>query len=138
MIWEIIPHTADHAFRAYGHNHKELIMNSFKALKESMFSKANTYEIPIEEISIEIESADQALMIIDLLREIHYRIVVDRILPTGLKIKHLNERSLQVMLKFHPIGPEDITKIDIKAITYHDIKIIKRKKYYTIDIVCDV
>jgi SHS2 domain-containing protein len=138
MKWKILPHTADYAFRVYGRDVQELCLNSFQALKESMFNKFSVSNQVSQVKLIKIEAAEPALLIIDLLREIHYLIVADKIFPIDLKIENLNNSSMSAKLKYRQLKPEDRVINEVKAITYHAVEIIRKDKVLMIEIVCDV
>jgi len=138
MKWKILSHTADYAFRVYGEDVQELCLNSFLALKESMFHKSNVSKQVSGEKLIKLKATDPALLIIDLLREIHYLIVADKIFPVDLKIENYSNSKLTAKLEYRQIKPEDKLINEIKAITYHAAEIIRKDKILTIEIVCDV
>jgi SHS2 domain-containing protein len=138
LQWKVISHTADHAFRVYGKDFNELLHNALIALLESFFGEIPESHSGNQQLQIRIARSDPAVMIIDFLREVHYQIVAEHNIPLNIKIIDLNKSELVIELTFKQ-EIELIPKlIDIKAVTYHNIKIAKTGSGLFLDVICDV
>jgi protein archease len=138
LKWEVISHTADYAFRIYGRSIEELVNNSFVALTESLFGSGEEEERSVSETSIKLQAYDPSLLIVDLLRELHYMITSDNVFPIDLKLIKLSERELIAYLNYRLIKKQDSFNVDIKAVTYHNARISQKDDLYFMDVVCDV
>jgi SHS2 domain-containing protein len=138
MNWQVLPHTADYAFRVFGKSFPELLRNSAFALMESMFDAYSENKSEPQTISIEINSLDPESLLIDWLREIHYHIVVDKMLFVNIQLEEVTDVSLRAILKYRHLTERDANLTDIKAVTYHNIEIKEEAGKLHVDIVCDV
>ena len=138
MKWKVISHTADHAFRVYGKDFHELLYHAFTALLESFYGKVPQSQAEIFTLQIRIPRSDPAVMIIDFLREVHYQIVVEHKIPRKMKILENNNTDLIIELSFNKETDKIPKLIDIKAVTYHDVKIAKTGSELFLDVICDV
>ena len=136
--FEIISHTADFSFRVFGKTIQELFENGASALMELMFNASLKKEIKLQEKEIRINSLDTATLFIDWLREIHYLAIVEKKITQKIQISKLNDKTINAQIWTTGLNPEDKTIREIKAITYHNIKIIYKKDFIYADIVCDV
>ncbi|MCK4653755.1 MAG: archease [Candidatus Cloacimonetes bacterium] len=136
--FEIIEHTADFSFRVFGKTVEELFENGASALMELMFNASLKKEIKLQEKEIRINSIDTDTLFIDWLREIHYLAVVEKKITKRIHITKLNDKTINAQIWTTGLNPEDKTIREIKAITYHNIKIIRKNDFMYVDIVCDV
>ena len=132
--WEVISHTADYGFRIYGKSLEELVNNSFKALIGTMFSINENAKRSVSETTIKLKAYEPALLIIDLLRELHYMITSDNVFPINLKLVKLSETEVVAYLNYRLITPEDNINVDVKAVTYHKAKIHNMDEVFFMDI----
>lgn len=138
MKWKTISHTADYALRIYGKDFNELLHNAFTALLESLFGKFSEEEIGKYKFKLKIAYSEEAVMIIDFLREILYQIVAEKKIPRNMKILRNDRSGLEIEV-FYLNEIEPIPKlVEIKAVTYHDIKIVNSGSELFLDIICDV
>ena len=136
--FEIISHTADFSFRVFGNSIQELYKNGAFALMELMFQSSSTRTAKLIEKKIKINSLDTDSLFIDWLREIHYLAVVKKKITEKILITKLNNKTINAQVWTTVLNPEDKTVREIKAITYHNIKIISKKDFIYAEIVCDV
>ena len=138
-----LPHTADMAFIAYGSNYKELMENAALALLGVMLDikrmgkdKGSVAGIGIKETSKTIEDLIW-FTLQDILAEEDSRSLkafkfdVEYIKEHG-KIFKLAGRLL------HKNTNKDYYKLDVKAVTPHDMRVIKRNGIYSVTVVIDV
>ncbi len=136
--YEIIEHTADLSFRVFGKTIQEIFENGAAALMELMFKASLQKETKLQEKEIRIDSLDTATLFIDWLREIHYLAVVEKKITKRIHITKLNDKTINAQVWTTGLNPEDKTIREIKAITFHNIKIIRKNDFMYVDIVCDV
>ena len=136
--YKIIEHTADFSFRVFAKTNQEIFENGAFALMELMFQTSSSKKAKLIETKIKINSLDTATLLIDWLREIHYLAVVEKRITKKIQIGKLNDKSINTQVWTKDLNPEDKIIREIKAITYHDIKISKKNDILYADIVCDV
>ncbi len=94
---------------------------------------------PQVEISVDIASADKESLLVDWLGEILYQVTVKKTLLSKFNVHKVGRFFLEASAygeridrKRHHIFKE------IKAVTYHDLKIRKNAKGYAVKIVFDI
>ncbi|MCM8784882.1 MAG: archease [Candidatus Omnitrophica bacterium] len=132
---EIINHTADIGVNVYGRTIEELFINSLKGLYEIMRIKLNNIENTVE---IRIQEEELENLLVKFLNEMIYYAETKKIFGEieQLKIERENNKyNLFVKLIMKKI--KDIEK-EIKAATYHNLKIEKISGKYKTTIIFDL
>ncbi len=140
--YEIIEHTADVGLKANGTTLKELFENAARGMFE-IISGAKVDKGKAEQRSKKIEikrqTEDFEELLVNWLSELLYIFNKEKILFNNFKILELNNKGL--------IGNSSGNKIDlasaslqteIKAVTFHDLKIEKDKNGFSCRIIFDV
>ncbi len=134
---KIIDHTADICVRVFGNSLEEIFVGSSKAMMEIItdVEKVN----PSKEISIKAQGENYEELLVKWLQEILYVHEVKKMVFKDFEIKIENGTKA--------VGKAYGEKIDvdrhefysnIKAVTYHNLKIISSKDKYRVDIVFDI
>ncbi len=126
-----LEHTADIKIRAYGDNLNTLFQNAAFAMFSQIYKAEVKPEITRE---IKIKSVDQESLLVDFLSELltlsdQYNEIYNTF---KLEIKDFEikgEISGQAVKSFDE---------EIKAVTYHELKITKNKNIWTAEIVFDI
>ncbi len=132
MKYEFLEHTADLKIKVYGKNLEEIITNSLLALKSFLKPKLTKEKIEKE---IEIENQNQVILLIDFLSEILAQTYIEKAIFTKFEKKILEETKIKGKIlgfKF-----QSLTK-DIKAITYHQVKLEKINKKFVFEFIVDI
>ena len=142
--FEILSHTADFKLKVYGQSLKELFRNALEGMFQSIHPSIalcvgvndrvvcddlpKMHTIVIEAINIEVLLIDflsEALTLSDIYNEAYL----------DVDIQELSDKHIKAILKGIPIeGFEE----EIKAVTYHDLKIKKTDKGYETVILFDI
>lgn len=134
--FDILEHTADVGIVAYGKNLKEV----FKNAACGMFSLIVDPDTVEEKISYElkVEDEDRESLLTEWLNELIYVSEVHEVVFKRFEITHLSERSLiakvygeEIDLSRHQI------KTQIKACTYHELK-IEKNEIWSARVILDV
>jgi len=134
--FDILEHTADVGIVAYGKNLKEVFENA----AFGMFSLMVDPDTVEEKISYElkVEDEDREGLLTEWLNELIYVSEVHEAVFKRFKITHLSERSLiakvygeEIDLSRHQI------KTQIKACTYHELK-IEKNEIWSARVILDV
>jgi SHS2 domain-containing protein len=133
--FEEVAHTADLEIRVWGKDLEEL----FKAAVEGMFHLCGV-ESPEEGSStfkktLDLQAMDYEGLLILFLEELLYHLTEDYQLLEVTKLSIGGEFQLKAQLKGTEI---ESYQRDIKAVTYHNLNIVKAGDGYTVDIVFDI
>ncbi len=144
MQYEYLEHTADIKFKAYGKTKEELIINSGKALCNSIIDLKEIEKKGKGIIEIKAESFEQLLF--KFLQELLFEIDANELIFSEFQIKKLTEKKINEKTEFKLIVfclGEKINldkheiKTEIKAITKHEFK-VEKKEEWTAEVLVDV
>ena len=136
-FYSIFNHTADLGISVRGHSCEDLFKNAGTALLELLIdNKVPEFEKKLE---ISINGNDLPDLMVKWLSEILYlfegeKLIVTEILVNSISSNNINS-TLSVM-KFDSQYNEILR--EIKAITYHQIKVEKKKGFWTTRIIFDL
>ncbi len=137
--FEFLSHTADIKFRAYGENIEEAFVSSAMAVKEAMTKN----KIKAERIKgLGIMSDDLQGLLYNFLEEIIFLVDAENFIISKVENLVITKDKAGCSLKCDFLG-DNIKNYEfdehIKAITFHDMKIEKKKDgSYEIEVVLDV
>ncbi len=135
--FEILEHTADIGFRAWGASAAELFQNAALAMMAIAAESDSIDER--EELPVELKAEDYESLMVDWLSEVLYlfdasrfaarRFVVDEISPNGLRARLLGEPRDP---RRHP------WELIIKAVTYHQLKVVETNGRWETEVYLDI
>lgn len=135
--YEIIDHTADIGLRAYGRDLKQLFANAACGMFGILADLKNVR--PKESLEIKLKAPNTEELFLSWLSELLYQYNSKGIIFKEFLIDELNERSIsaeargeKVDLKRHRL------KTEIKAVTYHELKVQKVKDIWQAEVIFDV
>lgn len=137
--YEFLPHTADLRFRAYGKSLDDCFQNAAKALSSSIADPKTLTDDFSEEINLEAD--DLGRLLHDFLSEILFRFETETLLikETEVAIKENRGYSLRAQLSGEHYDQEKHrVKAEIKAVTYHELKVAKVGDVWTAEVLCDI
>ena len=142
MKYEIIDHTADVGIRAFGKDINELFENT----AYGMFEIIASLEDVKNELETEIEIKNDGLdnMLHDFLSELLFKYEVEKILFGKFIVKSLPARPGDKKgLKGTALGEKiDLNrhriKTEIKAVTYHQLKVKKEENHWIAEVIFDI
>ncbi len=137
MNYEILDHTADACIRVYGKSFDELLENAACAMMELITDREKIN--PSQEIEIEVRGETKEELLVHWLQEILFLHEVKKMVFKDFRLNLISETHA----KGKVIGEKiDIDKhelsFDIKAVTYHNLKIEPINDKLKVDIVFDV
>jgi len=135
--YEQIPHTADIAIRAYGKDLRELFVNAaygmFDIIADLEGLKSSV------SISVNLEAPTTEDLLIAWLDELLYNFYTKDIIFFEFDIISIGENRVTAKVHGRHVGQnKNRLKTEIKAATYHDLKVTKNPEGYSVDIVFDV
>jgi SHS2 domain-containing protein len=137
MSFEVLEHTADVGVRVYGRNLAELLKNAALALL-SLITERETVR-PDEEIVFEVEAETGEELLVKMLSEILYLHEVRKMVFADAEIELTDGLKLRGRLR----GEKTDTSrhellLDIKAATYHNLKIERVNDRFMAEIIFDI
>ena len=137
MDYEILDHTADVCIRVFGKSLDELFENAARAMMELITDREKIN--PSQEIEIEVRGETKEELLVHWLQEILFLHEVKKMVFKDFRLNLISETHA----KGKAIGEKiDIDKhelsFDIKAVTYHNLKIEPINDKLKVDIVFDV
>jgi len=135
--YEIINHTADLGLRVFGDTREDLFANAAAA----MFAQITDLEQVRPHIrrSLKVEAPNREELLVRFLSELLYLFTSGELLPGKFKIQRMDDRHLEAEVwgeKFSASLPS--LKTEIKAVTYHNLKIDHDKTGWRSEIIFDV
>jgi len=120
--FEILEHTADIGFRAWGEDVAELFVNSARAMMA--IAAADDPVTPTDERVIEIDGEDYESLLVNWLSELLYLFDADEFAAADFKVEQIGPRRLKVQLKGERRDPlRHRWKLIVKAVTYHRLAV---------------
>ena len=135
--YELLEHTADFGIRAWGKTQKELFINAAAGMYEII---ADISKIaPKVSVNIEIESEDKDQLLKDWLSELLYYLNNKGILLSEFKIDKIDDKHIKSEAKGEKIDKQrHELRHEVKAVTYHHLRIEEKEGLLTTEIIFDV
>jgi SHS2 domain-containing protein len=135
--FEIIEHTADIGFRAWGVTPAELFENAAQAM---MSIAAETEAIqPLRETVVSVAGADYPDLLVNWLSEILYLFDSGRFAPKSFRIAEITPEKLRAVVRGEPRDEaRHPWKLIIKAVTYHEIEAGERNGRWECKVYVDI
>jgi SHS2 domain-containing protein len=131
--YEEVEHTADAAIRAFGRGLPELFANAAYGMFDLLADMEKLH--PTIEREVSLEASDLETLLVDWLGELLYLREAHDEVYKEFEISTLSPPELRAVAKG---GKRFVPRMDIKAVTYHDLKIEKTEEGYVTTIVFDV
>ena len=146
---EWIDHTADAGVRVYAKNLKTLFKNAAAAMfqliakphKNILQSHARSFQLQEmtggRKIKIHLDASNREELLIRWLSELISLSDCKRLVFTKFEIEELSDQNLNALVTGQPRKYFSI-ETEIKAVTYHELKIQKKDSFYSAQIIFDV
>lgn len=135
--FEIMDHTADIGIRAFGNTEAEVFQNAAIGMFSLIAELENVQEI--SESSIEVEAEDFETLLVAWLNELLYLYDSNDLLLKRFELLELGETSLRGIAYGEPMDAKrHKLKTDIKAATYHMLKLRKKNGGLQAEVIFDV
>jgi SHS2 domain-containing protein len=137
--YEIFSTMADIGIKVRGVDIKTLIYNSIIGFSELLGKFRKNRDISVKGKIIKFDFESYEGLIVKLLNELLYIYEVDELRLVKIENISFKKGMFKGILKLGKIEKNNfIIKNSIKAITYHNINIEKKRKYYYIKIIMDI
>ncbi|MBN1473270.1 MAG: archease [Syntrophaceae bacterium] len=135
--YTLLDHTADIGVEVWGNTKEEALAATVEAMFDLIADNESVAER--EEKKIAVSGADTADMLINLLREALYLFHGKSWLCKTCEILEMEEKKITARLKGEPYDAnKHQLKMEIKAVTYHTLKIEKRDQGWRARVIFDV
>ncbi|MDI6733977.1 MAG: archease [Patescibacteria group bacterium] len=125
-LYKVLNHTADIKLQIFGHTEEELFQNAVLALNSVLLGGEQKIEFISQGYEkIVIKSNNSGFLLVAFLNEILTRSQINKKVYEKIKFLKFNETNLEAQIFGRNVR---IFKEDIKAVTYHDVKIKRNKK----------
>jgi SHS2 domain-containing protein len=132
--YEEIEHTADVALRVHGKNLKELLKNAAFGMTDFLCEKKFLSDDYTEEL-IEIRADDVEGLLVEWLSELAFLVEVKSFVFQRVEILTISETYLKANV-YGKFASE--LKVHIKAVTYHNLKIVETENGFEATVVFDI
>jgi SHS2 domain-containing protein len=132
--FEEVEHTADWALRVRGRDLRELLLNAARGMNRLMVSDPTAIPIELEK-HLELDAFDAESLLVEWLSELAYWAEAEMLLFCEFQINRLTSDHLQAVVRG---GYVSGLQKSIKAVTYHNLKIIKTEQWLETTVVFDV
>jgi SHS2 domain-containing protein len=135
--YEIIDHTADIGLRARGKDLKQLFINAACGMFDILADLKNVQTK--ESLKIKLKAPDIEELFLSWLRELLYQHNSKEIIFKEFVIDELSEKSISARAQGEKINPRrHRLKTEIKAVTYHELKVRRVKDNWQAEVIFDV
>ena len=134
MNYEEIEHMADKALRIFGANLQELFISAAQGMTGLMMTDVTKVSIEVEKF-VELDAIDAEDLLVEWLSELAFWAETEMLVFTQFRIRKLTATHLQASISG---GKVAVLEKHVKAVTYHNLKIIKTPKGLEATVVFDV
>ncbi len=135
--YEIIDHTADVGIRAFGKDLSELFRNAAVGMFELMADLDSVHPTQSQALSLAAEGVEDLYILWH--QELLYRSSVDRCLYKEFSFEAISEKNLKSVIRGEPFHPKTQTlKKEVKAATYHGLKVARTKDGWMGEVIFDI
>lgn len=135
--FEILEHTADIGFRAWGKTPAELFENAARAMM-AIAADTGAIEPKLERV-VEVSGEDTESLLVNWLSEVLYLFDSEEFAAADYKIELMESDKLRARLFGEPRDPaRHPWDLIIKAVTYHEIEVTERNGRWEARVFVDV
>ena len=138
--YKILDHPSDVRVQAFGKTREELFLNAMKGMTAVLQPQIrSTKSLPRRQAgeirNIKVKSVDLNALLVDFLSEVLYLIQTNKEVYNNVKFTKFSDQKLEAELFGNRV--ESFNE-DIKAVTYHGLKIEQRNGLYEATILFDI
>lgn len=135
--YEIIEHTADIGIRSFGATESEAFENAARGMFSLMGELDSVREVA--EFSVSVDAEDRETLLVEWLNELIYIFESNGVLLKNFRVTDLGETHLAGTATGEPLDTDrHQLKADIKAATYHMLKVKETAQGWETDVIFDV
>ncbi|MBU4346423.1 MAG: archease [Candidatus Omnitrophica bacterium] len=135
--YQIIEHTADIGIRVKARDLKELFKNAARAMFDIMAETIEKKSQRTEKFALKQRAADREELFINWLNELLSLSATQGLVFKDFKIERLDEGSIEAIVTGNDIKSYKVNT-EIKAATYHELKLEKASSGWQAEVIFDV
>ena len=132
--FEEIEHTADRALKIYGSDLRELLVNAAQGMNSLMVKNSAATTTPVEK-SVELAAMDAEELLVEWLSELAFWAETEMFVFSRFELHEVSTTRLKATI--YGKRADQLEK-HIKAVTYHNLKIMQTAEGLTATVVFDV
>ena len=132
--FEVVEHTADWSLRIYGRDLGQLLVNAAQGMASLLVADVSLLPAD-EERQFELEAFDTETLLVDWLGELAYLAEDDQLGFHQFELHEVSDNHLSAVVRG---GRAERLVKHIKAVTYHNLEIVKADSGLTVTVVFDV
>lgn len=132
--FEEVEHTADRALRIHGSDLRELLINAAHGMNSLMVKEPPAASAPLEK-SVELEAMDAEGLLVEWLSELAFWAETEMLVFFSFELHEVSPTRLKASLYG---SKADQLEKHIKAVTYHNLKIVRTAAGLSSIVVFDV
>lgn len=137
LQYKMIDHTADLGMEFYGRSIEDLFISAATGLSNAITDDADVEAA--ESFDIYVEGMDMEDLLINWLRELLYFHHIRHMIFKEFSIKEFNNFTIRARITGERIDEKKhVIKREIKAATYHDLFVRKKKGLWTARVIFDI
>ena len=135
--YELLDHTADLGIRVSAGTLEELFENAGLALFDLLTDLSRVRPAARYQLSLRAENLEGLL--VQWLRELLYRFFGEKTAFCRLEVTHLTQDSLSAVCLGERMSPDrHAFRTEIKAVTYHGLRVARTEEGWTADVIFDI
>ncbi len=135
--FQILEHTADVGFEAFGQTREEVFVNAARALMHLLVDVAGVRVV--RALDIQVEASTGPELLVNWLSELLYLHETERMLFRDFEIRHLDDRSLRATAAGETFDPlRHRIQLQVKAITYHQLRLASTAEGWRAQVYVDI
>ena len=135
--YEVIEHTADIGIRVKAKSLKQLFVNAGLAIFDIIAEKKPSFKAKQEKINIRQRGENIEELLVNWLNELLFLTATREVVFTGFRIKKI-DAGLVEAVGTAATGKNYRINTEIKAATYHKLKVSKTKSGWQAEVILDV
>jgi SHS2 domain-containing protein len=135
--YRLIDHTADFGLHVFGADSKELFANAAHAMFDTLTE--TDLLLGTGSLNIQVTGDDWSDLMVSWLREVLFLWNGKELLVKKVQISKLSETELSADIDYDPFDPDrHEIKLEIKAVTYHQIQVSRGPQGWEAKIIFDI
>jgi SHS2 domain-containing protein len=136
--YDLIEHTADIGIRVNGKDLKEIFINVASAMFDVIAElRTDCTKLKLKDINIKIQADDRDELLVEWLNELLSLSETKELIFDKFKIVNLTDKYLEAVVSGYPRENFRI-QTEIKAATYHELKIKKLNSSWQVELIFDI
>jgi SHS2 domain-containing protein len=136
-MYEIFDHTADLGLRVRAPDLETLFVEAARALFSVIVASLDDVR-PVRERSFAVAGTERDYLLFDWLSELLYIFETERLVLAEFSV-HLNAEGLSAVARGEPLDPSrQVFAHEVKAITYHGLKVEQTASGWQAEVIIDI